>query len=453
MVENGPLAEPGDHPAEAADPDGETWTSILSCVTVVQDPHVICKLLQVSRGFAAAVHAQLAGRLSAQLKASSLTRAQQFTGWVVRNSTILHKISISLTDTGPSPWKCSQAAAAAADARAAALSTGLEWLAGTPPPAAAAAAQASAAAAAAAVVTGVRAFSAHGVPASSACSLAATLSGVASQLTHLELGMLLLVQPEDASEVPAPVVSNPDGLAALAGMKALHTLLLHQPCRMQSGLAGCSWPPLEDCLQWCVSGMAQLTRLELPVHLDDLGSFELLQWLPAGLRQLQLGADADVEGDEGDMAFNVHEAEQVLQDRRRQPLQLSHLAALTKLQLSAVVPLLSCDELPASLLELRLRQCFGVQPLLQLSKLETLSFRPSTIPADRLLALTQLTSLTAVKLFYEGGYQLSGTHTHWSCERVAEHAAVWVKLPLISLGLYDARGRLILGHLTGSGRS
>ncbi|KAF6254804.1 hypothetical protein COO60DRAFT_281564 [Scenedesmus sp. NREL 46B-D3] len=128
---------------------------------------------------------------------------------------------------------------------------------------------------------------------------------------------------------------------------------------------------------------------------------------------------------------------QVLQGRRQQPLQLSHLTALTKLQLSAAVPLLSCDELPTSLLELRLRQCLSVQPLLQLSKLETLSCRPSTVPAGQLLALTQLTSLTAVKLFYEGGYQLSGTHRYWSCERVAEHAAVWVKLPLISLGLYE----------------
>ncbi|KAF6262455.1 hypothetical protein COO60DRAFT_1635972 [Scenedesmus sp. NREL 46B-D3] len=182
--------------------------------------------------------------------------------------------------------------------------------------------------------------------------------------------------------------------------------------------------------------MAQLTRLELPW---------LPAGLPAGLRQLQLGADADVEGDEGGMAFELQEAEQVLQGRRQQPLQLSHLTALTKLQLSAAVPLLSCDELPTSLLELRLRQCLSVQPLLQLSKLETLSCRPSTVPAGQLLALTQLTSLTAVKLFYEGGYQLSGTHRYWSCERVAEHAAVWVKLPLISLGLYEGSGLFEFG--------
>jgi hypothetical protein len=131
---------------------------------------------------------------------------------------------------------------------------------------------------------------------------------------------------------------------------------------------------------------------------------------------------------------------QIMESREQQQLDLSHLTALTRLQLPVVVPILAGDVLPSSLLQLQIRQCFSVQPLLQLTQLELLSCRVSTIPARELLALTQLTSLTAVKLFYEGGYQHCGHHTQWSTERVAEQAAVWVKLPLISLGMYEGSG-------------
>jgi hypothetical protein len=104
------------------------------------------------------------------------------------------------------------------------------------------------------------------------------------------------------------------------------------------------------------------------------------------------------------------------------------------------VPLVKQDELPDSLLQLRLRQCFDLQPLLQLTKLQNLALRASTIPASDMLELTQLTSLTAVKLFYEGGYQFCGDFTYWSSERIAEQAAVWIKLPIISLRLCEGSG-------------
>jgi hypothetical protein len=58
--------------------------------------------------------------------------------------------------------------------------------------------------------------------------------------------------------------------------------------------------------------MSQLTRLELPVHMGDFESLQLLRdCLPASLQELQLGADAGVEEDEGAIAFGVMEAEDV----------------------------------------------------------------------------------------------------------------------------------------------
>jgi hypothetical protein len=131
---------------------------------------------------------------------------------------------------------------------------------------------------------------------------------------------------------------------------------------------------------------------------------------------------------------------QVLMRRQRHPMDLSALTALTKLQLSALVPIVSADVLPDSLLQLHARQCFSLQPLLQLTNLQMLAMRASTIPAFQLAELTELTSLTAVKLFYEGGYQFCGEFTHWSSERIAEQAAVWVKLPVVSVGLYEGSG-------------
>ncbi|WIA19841.1 hypothetical protein OEZ85_005746 [Tetradesmus obliquus] len=191
----------------------------------------------------------------------------------------------------------------------------------------------------------------------------------------------------------------------------------------------------------CVYNMKQLTRLELPVHMGDMAGLQhLQQCLPAGLQELQLGADAGSEQDEGAIAFGVIEGEEVLQGRQQYPLELSHLTALTKLTLSASVPLVSDDELPATLLQLRLRQCFDLHPLLGLTKLQSLALRPSTIPPRRLQDLTQLTSLTSVKLFYEGGYQQCGEFTHWSIQRLNESAAVWIQLPVVSLGLYEGSG-------------
>ncbi|WIA15589.1 hypothetical protein OEZ85_002216 [Tetradesmus obliquus] len=56
------------------------------------------------------------------------------------------------------------------------------------------------------------------------------------------------------------------------------------------------------------------------------------------------------------------------------------------------------------------------------------------------MALTQLTCLTSVQVFYKGGYQQCGSCTHWSGERLAEQAAVWAKLPVTGLGLYEGSG-------------
>lgn len=136
---------------------------------------------------------------------------------------------------------------------------------------------------------------------------------------------------------------------------------------------------------------------------------------------------------------------QALKARRQQPLDLSHLTNLTHLQLSAAVPLLAGDKLPASLLQLHARQCFDLQPLLHLTRLEVLSCRPSTMPGSQFLALMQLTALQQVKLFYEGGYHLQPTQYYgpcvkWDEERMQQHAVAWPKLPLRSLGIYTASG-------------
>lgn len=126
--------------------------------------------------------------------------------------------------------------------------------------------------------------------------------------------------------------------------------------------------------------------------------------------------------------------------RRQQPLNLSHLTALTKLQLSAVLPLLAGDALPASLLQLHAWQCFDLQPLLHLRSLQLLALRPSTVPGSQLLALTQLTALQEMTLCYEGGYYPQGVWLEWDEKLLQQHAAVWPKLPLRSLGFYEDSG-------------
>lgn len=119
---------------------------------------------------------------------------------------------------------------------------------------------------------------------------------------------------------------------------------------------------------------------------------------------------------------------------------MSHLTALTKLQLSAVLPLLAGDALPASLLQLHAWQCFDLQPLLHLRSLQLLALRPSTVPGSQLLALTQLTALQEVTLCYEGGYYPQGVWLEWDEKLLQQHAAVWPKLPLRSLGFYEDSG-------------
>ncbi|WIA17099.1 hypothetical protein OEZ85_013997 [Tetradesmus obliquus] len=178
----------------------------------------------------------------------------------------------------------------------------------------------------------------------------------------------------------------------------------------------------------------------------------LLQQLPAGLRELRLGMDRsqsaslgrdvhhEVDADEGAIKTYFPGDAQVRKARRQQPLDLSHLRALTKLQLSAAVPLLSDDKLPVSLLHLHARECFSLQPLLHLSSLEVLALRPNTVPGSQLLALTQLTALQEVKLFYEGGYYPQGDWLEWDEQLLQQHAAVWPKLPLRSLGFYEDSG-------------
>lgn len=137
--------------------------------------------------------------------------------------------------------------------------------------------------------------------------------------------------------------------------------------------------------------------------------------------------------------------------RQHQPLDLSHRSYLTSLRLSAVAPLLAGDKLPASLLRLHARQCFDAQPLLGLSRLRMLALRPSTVPGGQLLALTQLTALREVKLFYEARYY----QARGSLDRLAvcmqQHAAVWPKLPLCSLGFYQDFG--MHGNIGGCGLS
>jgi hypothetical protein len=300
------LQEPHRHTAAATavDPGSEAWTAILSHASVVQDSRGVCKLLQVSRSYAAAVHAQLAGRLTVQLTADTFTAARQFSAWMRGNSIILQAIRVSLTPADASTWCLPQPAATAVQARAAALIIGLMMLAGTHP----AATQAPAAAS----LSGLRSFTAHGVPASSAGSLVASLSGVARQLTHLELSMLLQPQPEHWSEAPMRFPAHPPAIAALAGMTGLQSLLLHQACGLEPAMSGCIWPTLGNCLEQCVSRMTQLKQLELPVRIADLQSLGLLQqYLPAGLQELQLGADAVSEEDEGAIAFGFNEAEEV----------------------------------------------------------------------------------------------------------------------------------------------
>jgi hypothetical protein len=61
--------------------------------------------------------------------------------------------------------------------------------------------------------------------------------------------------------------------------------------------------------------MPQLKQLELPVQLEDMQSLQSLgllqQYLPAGLQELQLGADAVSEEDEGAISFGFNEGLEV----------------------------------------------------------------------------------------------------------------------------------------------
>jgi hypothetical protein len=132
--------------------------------------------------------------------------------------------------------------------------------------------------------------------------------------------------------------------------------------------------------------------------------------------------------------------------RQQQPLDLSHLTSLTKLRLSAVVPILAGDKLPTSLLQLHAWQCLDLQPLLGLTQLQLLSMRPSTVPGSQLLAVAQqLTALQEVKLFYEGGYYQDGGCLDWDAACMQQHAAAWAQLPVTRLGMYKFSGAKQLG--------
>ncbi|WIA17100.1 hypothetical protein OEZ85_013998 [Tetradesmus obliquus] len=235
----------------------------------------------------------------------------------------------------------------------------------------------------------------------------------------------------------------------LAGMGQLGELVLHQP----NSMADLDFVGGLELQQTWFSGIGQtlaqltaLTRLQLPLTIKEPLARLLL--LPAGLRELRLGMDKGgrghhgaVDTDEGSVEFGFPaDGVQAREVRRQQPLDLSHLTALTKLQLSAVLPLLAGDALPASLLQLHAWQCFDLQPLLHLRSLQLLALRPSTVPGSQLLALTQLTGLQEVKLFYEGGYYQQGGCLDWSTNSMQQHAAAWPKLPLCSLGFYEDSG-------------
>jgi hypothetical protein len=224
-----------------------------------------------------------------------------------RNGIILQDIQIALAEASSGADRASSATAATVEIAAAVVSMGLSLLAGNPllvPPQLPASAVAPA--------TGLQSFTARGIIASSASQLTASLHGVASQLTHFELGLLMRMQPDQWGETPFAVPPSTAGLPVLAGMRNLRSLVLHQPCEVHANMGSGMWPPFTDCLQQCVSNMQQLTRLELPVHMGDFeGLQEMEQYLPASLQELRLGADAGVAGDEGAIAFGVTEADDV----------------------------------------------------------------------------------------------------------------------------------------------
>uniref|UniRef100_A0A383VVY3 Uncharacterized protein n=1 Tax=Tetradesmus obliquus TaxID=3088 RepID=A0A383VVY3_TETOB len=398
-----------------ADPGDELWTALLTHAAATNDLKLSCKLLQLSKAFAAATLTQLAGQLQVQLKTSSL---QTKAAWLQRNSCMLRTLQVSLAGAVPEKAEACRMLAAAMI---------------TLP------------------MAGLRGFAVRNLQYESADTLLCGLSSVAGQLTQLDLRM------KSYRKLSSQAVE------VLAGMAQLRELVLHEPnsapfpCSFNSLLDEADLGRIGSWLGYIGQTLTQLTgltRLQVPFGIRE--RMGLLQQLPAGLRELRLGMDRsqsaslgrdvlhEVDADEGAIEAYFPGDAQVRKARRQQPLDLSHLRALTKLQLSAAVPLLSDDKLPVSLLHLHARQCFSLQPLLHLSSLEVLALRPNTVPGRQLLALTQLTALQEVKLFYEGGYYPQGDWLEWDEQLLQQHAAVWPKLPLRSLGFYEDSGLIII---------
>lgn len=176
----------------AADPCSELWIALLAHAAASNDIKLSCKLLQLSKAFAAAARSQLAGQLQVQLKISSPLAGQRLAAWLQHNACMLQTLQVSLTGTVAPKFS----------------------LAGEP------ACRTLAAAIASAQLAGLRSFAARNIIYSGAETLLCGLAGFAGQLTRLELRMQHCMPPSSKA------------VEVLAGMGQLRELVLHQPNSM-----------------------------------------------------------------------------------------------------------------------------------------------------------------------------------------------------------------------------
>ncbi|KAF6254225.1 hypothetical protein COO60DRAFT_1627961 [Scenedesmus sp. NREL 46B-D3] len=155
----------------------------------------------------------------------------------------------------------------------------------------------------------------------------------------------------------------------------------------------------------------QLTQLAIHDITTSTAAAKL-KWIPAQLQLLQMSLS------------RIRKCEAL------PPLKLGHLTKLTELSSSSKpLVLQQGDELPASLVVLRVRDCRASEPLLSLTRLQVLEMSLSTTPADVLLALASgLPQLQEVSLCYG------------EMADAAAAAAGWSALPLRSLDFRAVEG-------------
>jgi hypothetical protein len=228
-----------------------------------------------------------------------------------------------------------------------------------------------------------------------------------SNLTKLDLTGPIFVHFPDT--VPAAA-------AALSGLTGLRSMSL---CLAQV-TQDAPHPLASSCAAALLPALVHLTSLTA-LKLLRAGADVLLGWqhLPASLQQLDVSNDGvgpELSAGAADWGDDASR------------LQLSHLTALTDLQLSGSsgFGVFRGNVLPPNLVALRATDPAGVssvEPLLPLQQLQRLTMKCDSLPAAKLQQLSSLRQLTEVQLQYT------------SSAAAAEAAEVWPALPISALRL------------------